>query len=140
TIDKRYIPKEKNASFAVTLPDERIVAVTSTIAGAAIGTVQAGDVVTVSTSSSPLSGGEITSEYAKVLCITSTPSGCQGILPPTVSVNSVKLDESDGPSARGSGDKVIALLSVAEQDAQDLAGASEATLTLNPFCRVDADG
>ena len=136
-IDKRYIPEAKNASFAVVLPDERVVAATSTVAGAAVGTIQAGDVVDVNSESSGISSSAATSSFAKVLCIATQPSGCQGVLPPGVKINA---DDSDSGSSRSTSDSpVIVLLAVPQEDAAGISGQS-VTLALDPFCRVDNSG
>lgn len=134
-IDQRIVPDGDASSFAVVLPDERVVAATSTVAGAAVGTVQAGDVVDVlvgSNDGSSLASGS----FAKVLCIGTNPSDCRGILPPGVKINA---DDTDSGSTRASSDApVLVLLAVAEENAS-VAGQS-VTLALNPFCRVDKNG
>jgi len=136
-IDKRSIASGDNASFAVVLPDERVVAVNSTVSGAAVGTIQAGDVVDVTTTGSGLSSAATASGYDKVLCIGTQPSDCQGILPPGVKLN---VDsESDNESAAAGDSPVTVLLAVPANDASLISGQS-VNLSLNPFCRVDAEG
>jgi hypothetical protein len=127
-IDQRYIVDSDNASFAGVLPDERVVAANSTASGSAVGTIQAGDVVDVT-----VDGGEAEVPFAKVICIATEPSGCQGVLPAGVNINAA---DSGNDQSEGS---VLLLLAVPEFDASSIAGQS-VTLALNPFCRVDNEG
>jgi hypothetical protein len=133
-IDNRYIAAD-SASFAVVLPDERIVAATSSVAGAAVGTIQAGDVVDINAGGglSVSEGGS--SQYAKVLCIATQPSGCSAVLPPGVNINANDNDETTGVTQA----PVIVLLATVAADASAISG-QEVTLALNPFCRVDKEG
>jgi Flp pilus assembly protein CpaB len=130
-VDKRVIASGAQSSFDIVSPDERVIAVTSTPAGAAIGTISAGDVVDVSTNSAGGSSGGAGTTFAKVICISTSIIGCQGVLPPGVSL-SVTSSGSSGP---GSTSPVYVLLSVAAQDATALAG-QQVNLALNPFCVV----
>lgn len=136
-IDVRDIPKQDNASFGAVLPDERVVAVTSTVPGAAVGTIQAGDVVDVAMDSTTgLSGtGANASSFDKVLCIASSASGCQGVLPPGVDINA----PSDSSTSSVNNNPVLVLLAVPENDASGIAGQN-VDLSLNPFCSVDNQG
>jgi len=124
-VDKRDIAAT-GSSFAVVLPDERVVAVNSTITGAAVGTIQAGDVVDVAGSS----GDTSSSTFDKVLCIGSSAAACQGILPPGVNIS------VDSTSSSGN---VTVLLAVPQMDAPQIAGQS-VNLSLNPFCQIDSQG
>jgi len=131
-IDKRYVLSAENASFAAVLPDERIVAANSSVTGAAIGTIQAGDVVDVT-----VDGGALSSPFSKVLCIATEPSGCSAILPAGVDINA---DDSGDSGSSSSGDQsVLLLLAVPTDEASAISGQS-VTLALNPFCRVDNNG
>jgi len=126
-IDKREVAEGPQESFSVVLPDERVVAATTTLEGAAVGTIQAGDVVDVSSEGGDMSGGGLV-EFAKVICIANTPSGCAGVLPPGVDL-----------SASGSGENVIVLLAVPRDSAEAVSGR-QVSMALNPFCRVDRSG
>jgi hypothetical protein len=128
-IDKRYIVKGQETSFAGVLPDERVVAASATVTGAAVGTIQAGDVVDAS-----VEGGGSLVDFAKVLCIATEPSGCKALLPAGVKLNA--SDNSDGNSDSKS---VLLLFAVPADLASEIAGKS-VTLSLNPFCRVDNKG
>jgi hypothetical protein len=128
-VDEREVASGPQQSFSVVLPDERVVAASTTATGAAVGTVQAGDVVDVS-SEGGLEGTGPLIEFAKVICIASTPSGCQGVLPPGVDLS------VSGGSEEGS---ISLLLAVPRESATTIAGQN-VTLALNPFCRVDRTG
>lgn len=135
-IDTRTIPSADNASFSAVLPDERVVAVTATVPGAASGTIQAGDVVDATLSGVGTdTAGSASSSYDKVLCVATQPSGCEGVLPPGVNINAA--DQSSQTAA--SDNPVLVILAVPQTDAAALAGNNVA-LSLNPFCQVDTDG
>lgn len=125
-IDKREVAEGPQESFSVVLPDERVVAATTTLTGAAVGTIQAGNVVDVSTEGG-LDGG-IGVEFAKVICIANSATDCQGVLPPGVDL-----------SASGSSEGISLLLAVPREAADEVSG-KQVTLALNPFCRVDRTG
>lgn len=135
-IDERQVAEDPEKSFAVVLPDERVVAANTTMTGGALGTIRAGDIVDISTDSGTVgteSGGS--SSFAKVICIATDPSQCESVLPPGVRLETSQ--ESDNVS--GDDSDVTLLLAVAEGDASAIAGRS-VTLSLNPFCRVDRNG
>lgn len=125
-IDTRNVLDDESSSFAVVLPDERVVAATSTVTGAAVGTIQAGDVVDINNEDS-------ISRFGKVICIATEPSGCKGVLPAGVTINA---DDSGDSQGEGS---VLVLLAVPAEEATSIAGKA-VNLALNPFCRVDNDG
>jgi len=127
-IDSRNVI-DGDVSFGGVLPDERIVAATSTVAGAAVGTIQAGDVVDIGGGD-----GQGLSDYAKVLCIAASASGCSNVVPAGTDINAG--DEESGSSRDQT---VILLLAVRDGDAGTVAG-QEVVLSLNPFCRVDSEG
>lgn len=138
-IDERQVAENAEQSFAVVLPDERVVAANTTVAGAALGTIRAGDVVDVSSGSGTVgTTGGGSSDYAKVICIATAASQCESVLPPGVRLGS---GDSGGSSSDIGSDEagVIVLLAVDAPDAISIAGQS-VTLSLNPFCRVDRSG
>lgn len=120
------------ASFSIVKPDERIVAVTTSSAGAALGAVAPGDVVDVQTANLGGTSAQ-SSSFAKVLCISTAPGACNGVLP------GQKLDTGDSSSASTGSSSVKVLLAVDANDAPSLAGAT-ATLAVNPYCGVDQYG
>lgn len=131
-IDTRRIPEDSNASFGIVLPDERVVAVTSSLAGVAGALVTAGDVVDTQITDQGGGGNTIASTGDKVLCIAVTASDCQNVIP-----DGVSIPEDDSQSS-GQED-VIVILAVPEGDAGTLAG-QPVNLALNPFCTVDTSG
>lgn len=124
--------KDPKASFAIVSPDERVVAVTASISGAAVGTIHAGDIVDV-TQSGSATGGGASANFAKVLCISDRADGCKDVIAPGVSVSA--STESTG----NDDEPVNVLLAVADEDAPALAGQAVA-LALNPFCEVNETG
>lgn len=132
-IDRRVIATSARSSFDIVSPDERVIAVTSSTAGAALGTINAGDVVDVSTSSNAGSSGGASTTFAKVICISTSVTGCAGVLPPGVSLT-ISSSGSSSTTTPGQG-QVYVLLSVAATDATALAGQN-VNLALNPFCVV----
>lgn len=130
-IDQRYIVAGDGASFAGVLPDERVVAASASVTGAAVGTIQAGDVVDIN-----VDGGTSLVDFAKVLCIATEPSGCRALLP-----GGVKLSVNDSSQEQGAsqGESVLLLFAVPADLASEVSGKS-VTLSLNPFCRVDTKG
>lgn len=125
-IDEREVATGPQESFSVVLPDERVVAATTTLAGAAVGTIQAGDVVDVSTDGGLDGGADV--QFSKVICIANSAAGCRGVLPPGVDL-----------SATGTSEGISLLLAVPSEAADSIAG-KQVTLALNPFCRVDRTG
>ena len=128
-IDTREVASGPQESFSVVLSDERVVAATTTLSGAAVGTIQAGDVVDIASEGGSLDGG-VLSDYAKVICIASTAAGCSGVLPPGVDLTAAG-DEDTG--------EINLLLAVEGQSANSISG-QQVSLSLNPFCRVDRSG
>jgi Flp pilus assembly protein CpaB len=128
-IDKRSIVKGES-SFGVVLPDERVVAVTSTVSGIGGGLIKPGDIVDVQIGGGSASGGNQTvSEFSKVLCVALDPNECQDVVPDGVKV----------PTSQTNSEQIMVVLATPENDAASIAG-QEVTLSLNPFCRVDARG
>lgn len=129
-IDSRAIAEE-TSSFGVVLPDERVVAVTSTLAGISGGLIKAGDIVDVQSGGSSSDGaGDTVSGFAKVLCVALDPNECQGVIPDGVSVP--RGDQQTG-------EQILVILAT-QQDEAGLISGKEVTLSLNPFCRVDSRG
>lgn len=135
-IDQRNIPSDEETSFGVVLPDERVIAVTSTVAGISGGLITAGDVVDVQISSSSATGGNNTtaSEFAKVLCVAASADDCQGVIPDGVNVPSD--EENSGTNSDGN---MMVVLAAEEGEAASIAGQA-VNLALNPFCQVGSDG
>lgn len=96
-IDKRQVVQSGQGSFAMVAPDERVVAVSTTISGAAIGTINSGDVVDVGSSGSSSVAGGGSADFAKVLCIASTVAGCRGVLPAGVklSIETARAEQAE---------------------------------------------
>lgn len=134
-IDSRSIADE-TASFGVVLPDERVVAATSTLAGISGGLIKAGDVVDVQAGGESSVDGttETSTAFAKVLCVAVDPNECQAVIPD--GVNIPKGDESPGNSS----DQQILVILAAEENEAPLIAGKEVTLSLNPFCRVNPEG
>ena len=131
-IDDRNAAKNPKASFAIISPDERVVAVTATLSGAAVGTIRAGNIVDVTQAGSSASGGGAAANFAKVICISDKVDGCKNVIAPGLSVSAeTKEGNREEP--------VNVLLAVADEDAPALAGQAVA-LALNPFCEVGEDG
>lgn len=126
--DVRSIADSSRESFSVVSPDERVVATTSTLSGAAIGTINAGDVVDVTQDSTGGTDAAGTS-FAKVICIASTLDGCSGVLPSGLSV---KPEGEDDPGDQSG--PVYVLLAVQQDAAGEIAGR-QVNLALNPFCK-----
>jgi Flp pilus assembly protein CpaB len=140
-LDKREIARTAQESFAVVSPDESVVAVTTTLSGAAVGSIKPGDVVDVRAAGTANGGQDSTggANYAKVLCIASQISGCSDVIPSGVSLQSTGQTASTKSTAPTNEQPVYVLLSVAKADARGLAGSTVA-LALNPFCTVDNHG
>lgn len=132
-LDQRLIAAAPQSSFATVLPDERVIAVTTSVPGAVLGVVQPGDVVDVQTAGNGVNGSQ-GSQFAKVLCASGSAKGCEGVLPSGVALSGVSSSSSGGQS-----NPVNVLLVVQKDDAAVLAGQS-VTMSLNPFCAVGADG
>lgn len=132
-LDINVLAKSPQESFSIVLPDERVVAVTSSIAGAALGTIQPGDVVDAQTSGS--GGASIVAAFAKVLCIATSSSGCRGVLPAGQDVIAGVKDTSYASN----GGPIKLLLVVAATDANELAG-KDVALSLNTQCGIDQYG
>lgn len=132
-LDQRDAAKDPKASFAIVSPDERVVAVTASLSGAAVGTIHSGDIVDV-TQAGNSNGTGASASFAKVICISDKSDGCKNVIAPGISVSgdSSSNDLSDDAA-------VNVLLAVADEDATSLAGQTVA-LALNPFCSVDENG
>jgi hypothetical protein len=128
-IDNRYVISGDNSGFGGVLPDERIVAATSSVAGAAVGTIQAGDVVDIGGQD-----GQSFANYAKVLCVSKTAAGCSSVLPSGSDINA-----SDSNTGNDDENAVVLLLATFNSEAGSVAGQN-VVLALNPFCRVDQQG
>lgn len=134
-LDKRAIADKPQASFGIVLPDERVIAVTSSVSGAALGVIQPGNIVDVHTAGSG-SGDAFVSSFAKVLCISPDPNGCKGVL---ASGQSSTIGGDGNSKLANDGGPVKVLLVVDEGDAAQLAG-EEVSLSLNTFCAVSPEG
>lgn len=136
TIDANRVARSPQQSFAVVLPDERVVSASTTLAGSIVGAIQSGDVVDVSSSGN--SAASVTA--AKVLCITSKPDGCQGVLPSSIEPStSGGSGTSSGAAATRDQANVSLILAVPAADAPAIAG-SVVTLNLNTFCSFNERG
>lgn len=131
-LDINVLAKSPQESFSIVLPDERVVAVTSSLAGSALGTIQPGDVVDAQTSNN--GGSSVAASFAKVLCISTSATGCRGVLP--AGENVVSGIKSSNTS---SGGPINILLVVAASDANQLAG-QDVSLSLNTQCGIDQYG
>jgi hypothetical protein len=127
-LDSREVAVDSQSSFDVVSADERVVAVTATIVGAGLGTINAGDVVDAQESSNGGTGGGGTT-FAKVICISASAAGCAGVLPPGVTLSVTGSSSSTTTSSS----LVYVLLSVDANDAAAIAG-QQVSLDLNPFC------
>ena len=134
-VDDRQAAKDPKASFAIISTDERVVAVTTTISGAAVGTIHAGDVVDVTQAGTSGSGTGAAANFAKVLCISDKIDGCKGVREPDISIAADTSKQGSGSDEQ----PVNVLLAVSDEDATSLAGQTVA-LALNPFCKVDETG
>jgi hypothetical protein len=135
-IDKREVADTNNDSFSIVSPDERVVAVTATLPGVAIGTIHAGDVVDASLNSGGGSGGDVTAQYAKVICVSASAAGCESVLPAGTALS---VTGGNSTQTANSSSQVYVLLSVDEADAPTIAG-QQVNLVLNPFCGVNQNG
>lgn len=128
------ISKDPEGTFAVVLPDERVASVTTSVTGAGLGTINSGDVVTVSSADDGYGTSFADVEYAKVLCITTQSNGCAKVLPSGTDV------KDDSPiSSSGQEGPFFLLLAVPRAVAAGISG-KEVALTQDPFCRVGAKG
>jgi hypothetical protein len=128
-LDSREVAPSGQSSFDVVSPDERVIAVTTSIVGAGLGTINAGDVVDVEENGGNGGSGGAGTTFAKVICIAASAAGCAGVLPPGVTLSV----SSSGSSSTTSSNLVYVLLSVYTNDAAALAG-QQVSLDLNPFC------
>jgi hypothetical protein len=126
-IDVRAIASEPQSSFGVVLGDERVIAVATTLAGSALGTVRPGDVVDVESNGD----SKASATYAKVICVAVKADECAGV----VGASDVNL----GAVKERGDDKIKLLLAVRKDQTIGLAGR-EVILSLNPFCKFDAGG
>lgn len=120
------LTNNSDAGCAIVSPDERVIAVTTTLPGGVAGAVRSGSVVDVSTPGSEL-GGSAT--YSKVLAVGST----EGINGDICGVPA-SAPPGDGNNP-GRSDGVIMALAVEAAQAQGISG-QEVVITLNPFCTV----
>jgi hypothetical protein len=136
-IDQRELSTGDQISFGIVLPDERVIAVTSSVAGADLGVVQPGAVVDVTATGGSSGTDGVVSPYVKVLCISASDTGCRGVLGAgqQLSIGGSK----SSTSTSSSGGPVKILLAVPASDAIKFAGTS-VSLSLNTFCSVDQSG
>lgn len=106
-------------SYQIVSPGERVVAVTTTFAGALAGTLQPGNVVDVE-------GDEGSARDAKVISVGVGSAAGQGV----GGVNNPVGASEDSK-------QIVVMLAVSQGDAPGIAG-QEVLMTLNPFCRVEA--
>jgi hypothetical protein len=135
-IDKAALvdPARPQQSFSIVLPDERVVAASSSVSGADLGVVQPGAVVDVQTAGS--GSDQVISSFAKVLCISSDPNGCTGVLGGGQKPTLGKVKAGLGSSSTGA---VQILLALSQGDASQIAG-QQVSLSLNTYCSVDQFG
>jgi len=126
-------PTQAEQSFSIVLPDERVVAVSATVSGAILGVVLPGDVVDVQAAGN--GSAQFVSTFAKVLCVSTSASGCKGVLAAGESPSVGNASITNGPS----GGPVQILLAVAQGDADQIAG-QQVTLSKNTYCAVDPFG
>jgi hypothetical protein len=135
-IDTNRVARVPQRSFAVVLPDERVVAASTTLSGSVIGAVQPGDVVDISSSGD--GGASVTA--AKVLCITTVADGCQGVLPASINPSTAGGGSSGGGGIGANQQANVSLiLAVPAGDAASVAG-STVTLNLNTYCSFNEKG
>lgn len=135
-IDSNRVARVPQRSFAVVLPDERVVAASTTLAGSIIGAIQPGDVVDVTSSGD--AGTSVSA--AKVLCITTKPNGCRGVLPASIEPSTSSGAGAIGGTSTGNDKANVSLiLAVPAADAASIAG-NPVTLNLNTYCGFNERG
>lgn len=123
------IASSNSTTLRAVLPEEKVIAVTTSITGAALGAIQSGDVVNVSNGSDGSAA-----QNAKVMCITVNPATCANVLAAGVAL----LPPASNNQSQSAGG-VYALLAVPTGAADSLAG-TDVSLILNPFCGIDSKG
>jgi hypothetical protein len=132
-IDERALASEAVRSFTPVLADERVIAVTATASGAVFGLSDPGSLVdiTLQTGVGSTQSSAPVSTFAKVICVSSKVSDCQGVIPVEVPVGESKERSREAD--------VKLLLAVAEEDALIFSG-KKVDMSLNTLCRFDEYG
>ncbi len=140
-VDNRHLLGNKLGTLSVVVaPDERVVAVSTSVLGSVAGIVRPGDVVSVVGSD-----GAKLAEFAKVISVGVGVQAGVGVVAPADKTSSGSSSSSGagGPSSTTgpSSGNLTLLLAVATDEAEALANSNQGVvLVYNPFCKTQADG
>lgn len=131
-VDRRHLRGQKLGTLSVVVaPDERVVAVSTSVLGSVAGLANEGDVVSI------VGGdGAKLAEFAKVIARGVGAEAANG-------VSTVKTQSSggEGEGSSNSSGNLTFLLAVATDEAEALANSNQGVVMVyNPFCKVQADG
>lgn len=132
-IDRRKLGGNAVGSLSVVLgPEERVVAVTSSVVGTAGNIIRAGDVVAVVGGD----GGTL-ADYAKVISVgVGAEAGRRA-----VGADSDNPESTDEQQQQQNASTMTLLLGVSSDEAQLIASDNQGVaFVFNPFCKVQADG